>query len=387
MPVYLDHNSTTPLDPRVETRMLPYLRGVFGNPSSRDHAFGWDARDAVEEAREEVASLIGAEAREIVFTSGATEAVHLALKGLFPAAAAAHPRGLLLSAVEHEAVRSAARSLAARGIPVETVPVDPAGSLRMGEFAAALDRCHPKVAALMAANNETGVLFPPREAAAAAHARGALLFTDASQAPGRIPLDVRADGMDLAAFSAHKLHGPKGVGALFLRGGPGGPVTLEPQLSGGGQEGGLRAGTLNVPGIVGFGEACRIARQTLAADAAHMACLRDRLESALEGRIPGLRILGDRKTRLPNTSNLLFPGAEAHALIRALHDVAVSTRSACSSGSEEASHVLLAMGLTPEEAHGCIRFSVGRATTREEIDQTVDMVAAAYPAFAARMRP
>jgi cysteine desulfurase len=230
----------------------------------------------------------------------------------------------------------------------------------------------------MAANNETGVLFSLREAAESAHARGALLFTDAAQAPGRIPLDVCAEGADLAAFSAHKVHGPKGVGALFVRGGPDGPIALEPQFAGGGQEGGLRAGTENVPGIVGFGEACRIAREALAADAARMAALRDRLESALAERIPGLRILGDREARLPNTSNLLFPGAEARAFIRALHDVAVSTRSACSSGSGEASHVLLAMGLSPEEAHSCIRFSLGRFSTREEIDAVVDKVAASY---------
>lgn len=379
-PIYLDNNSTTPLDPRVEARMLPFFRRAFGNPASRDHAFGWDAQEAVEEARSEVAALLGADAREIVFTSCATESIHLALKGLFPWGMRidSNRGGLLVSAVEHDAVLGAARQLSSRGIPLATLPVDAAGRLDLSILESALDTARPKVLALMAANNETGVRFPIREAAALAHARDALLFTDATQALGKVPLNAREDGFDLAAFSAHKLNGPKGVGALFLRGGPG-VIPLDPQLAGGGHESGLRAGSLNVPGIVGFGEACRLAREEMEEDAARMRGLRDRLEAGLTSRFPEIRIVGDPESRLPNTSNLLFPGTEARALIRDLHDVAVATRSACSTGSSEASHVLKAMGLSYEDSHSCIRFSLGRFTTAEEIESTLEKMAASYP--------
>ena len=384
--IYLDHNSTSACDPEVVEKMSECFSRRFGNPRSRDHAFGWDADEAVEEARAQVASLLGAGRHEILFTGCATESVHLALAGLFPGTADLDGGGgVLHSPVEHEAVLGACRRLDARGVPVHRLPVDTQGRLELASLASALSALSarkPKVLALMAANNETGVLFPIRECAALAHAHGALLFVDATQALGRIPLDATEDGFDLAAFSAHKIHGPKGVGALYLRGGAG-AIPLEPLWTGGGQENGLRAGTHNVPGIVGFGEACRIARERMAGDMARIRRLRDRLEDALLARFPEVRVNGDRKVRLPNTSNLRFPGVDARALIRDMHDVAVSTRSACGSGSTEPSHVLKAMGLSDGEAFSSLRFSLGRFTTEEEIDRAVEKASAAY----ARLRP
>ncbi|HKP96261.1 MAG TPA: cysteine desulfurase family protein [Fibrobacteria bacterium] len=381
--IYLDHNAATPLDPRVLEAMLPYLKGKWGNASSRDHAYGWDASEAVEEARLRVAELIGAGHHEIVFTSGATESILIALHGLFPSfppAGAPEPArkaGILASAVEHEAVLAPCRGLRARGVPVTVFPVRETGALDLLAFEAAVASARPALVCLMAANNETGVLSPLREGAAIAHAHGARFFTDAAQALGKIPLDARADGFDMAAFSAHKLCGPKGAGALYVRGGRE-ALALEPLFSGGGQEGGLRGGTLNVPAIVGFGEACRLAGAEMAEETSRLRGLRDRLEAALLARIPGLRVNGDRGNRLANTSNLRFPGADARALIRDMHEVAVSTRSACSSGSGGPSHVLTAMGLSDEEAFASIRFSLGRTTTEADVDAAAEKVAASY---------
>jgi cysteine desulfurase len=260
--IYLDHNSTSSLDPRVLEKMLPFLKDDWGNASSRDHAYGWDARDAVEEARIQVASLINAKQNEIIFTSGATESLTLALHGLFPRRASvpakANPWGVLTSRVEHDAVLAACEALATAGIPVRPLPVDGSGRIGLGELDCALQSAPARVVCLMAANNETGTLFPIRQCAALAHGRNALFLTDATQALGRIPLDAERDGFDLAAFSSHKIHGPKGAGALYIRGGTD-AIPLEPLIPGGGQERGLRGGTLNVPAIVGFGEACRLA--------------------------------------------------------------------------------------------------------------------------------
>lgn len=383
--IYLDNNSTTPLDPRVLARMLPFFEGKWGNASSREHAFGWDAREAVEDARSEVAALLNARQNEIFFTSGATESIHLALHGLFPNVTQDHRAptsastagGILTSRVEHEAVLSTCAQLNKRGVPVSFLEVDPTGQLDLTALASACASHRPKVLALLAANNETGVLFPARECAALAHEHGALFFIDAAQALGKVPLDSQVDGFDLAAFSAHKLNGPKGIGALFVRGGRE-AIPLEPQITGGGQEGGMRGGTLNVPGIVGFGEACRLARLESAEEIPRILVLRNRLESALISRFPEIRINGDREHRLATTSNLRFPGIDARILIRDMHDVAVSTRAACSSGSSEPSHVLKAMRMRDEDAFASVRFSLGRFTTEAEIDQAIEKTEASY---------
>lgn len=357
-------------------KMLPYLKGKWGNPSSRDHAFGWDAQEAVEAARMEAAALINALPNEIVFTSCATESIHLGLHGLFPVHASIST-GFVTSSVEHEAIRASCKALRERGRTLKTLPVDSQGRLDPATVERALISQSTKVLSLMAANNETGVLFPIRACAAIAHAHGAIFFTDAAQALGKIPLDAAADGFDLAAFSAHKLGGPKGVGALYIKGGPG-AIPLEPLFPGGGQEGGLRGGTLNVPGIVGFGEACRLAGLEMTQETSRLRSLRDHLEQSLLSRFTQIRINGSGSERLANTSNLCFPGIDARALIRDMHDVAVSTRSACSSGSSEPSHVLKAMGLSDEDAFASIRFSLGKSNTKEEIDLVIEKVSMSY---------
>lgn len=380
--IYLDHNATTPLDPRVLEAMLPFLKDRYGNASSRDHAFGWDARDAVEEARFQIAEIIHAHPREIFFTSGATESLALAIHGLFPAGApapagGAATGGLVTSAVEHDAALAPCLQLQRRGLAVAYLPVDALGRLAVEDLARACESQRPKLVSLMAANNETGVLFPFRECAAAAHAQGALFLLDAAQALGKLPLDAEADGFDLAVFSAHKLGGPKGIGALFVRGGRE-AVELEPLFSGGGQEAGLRGGTLDVPAIVGFGAACQLAAWEMQGETSRLRGLRDRLEAGLRARFPEIRVNGDAPNRLPNTSNLLFPGVDARACIRAMHDVAVSTRSACGSASTGPSHVLKAMGLSDDEAFASLRFSLGRANSESEIDLAVAKAADAY---------
>ncbi len=369
-PTYLDANATTRCDPRVFERVNAFLFDVFGNPASRDHAFGWDAAEAVEEARCQVAEFTNARTNEIAFTSGATEAINIALKGL-------RKRDIVTCSAEHAAVSETCAQIAkSKGINVTYLSVDRRGQIDLGQCKSTIEKCLPGLVCLMLANNETGTIHPIQQIAAIAHDAGALFFSDLTQAAAKIPIDVRAMGIDLAAFSAHKMYGPKGVGALFIRGGE--PrIELEPLIVGGGQERGLRGGTLNVPGIVGFGEACRIARLEMKEESERVAKLRDRLEQTLLAKIPGLRINGDLTHRLPNTSNIGFPGVEARTLIRDMHDIAVSTRSACSSGGYHGpSHVLKAMGLTDEQAYSCIRFSLGRFTTEEDIDYTIGKVIA-----------
>jgi cysteine desulfurase len=365
---YLDYNSTTPLDGRALEGMLPFLTRAFGNPSGRDHAFGWQAAEAVEEARFQVAALINAMPAEVFFTSGATESANLAIKGVV-----ASPCGAAAATTEHEAVLAPCRQLA-RGA-TRCLPVDRFGRLDPGVLTRGLGREPCRLVAVMLANNETGVIHPIPEVAAAVRSAGALLFSDLTQAAGKIPIDVRELGIDLAAFSAHKMYGPKGVGALFVRCGEP-KIDLEPLIVGGGQERGLRGGTLNVPGIVGFGEACRIARLEMAEEAQRIRQLRDRLEDTLLAALPDTWVNGDRANRLANTSNITFVGVDARTLIRDMHDIAVSTRSACSSGTSGPSHVLKAMGLTDDEAYASVRFSLGRFTTDEEIDHAIERVIA-----------
>lgn len=372
-PIYLDHNATTPADARVREKMLDSLSNAFGNPASRDHSFGWDAADAVEEARLRVADLIGASPGEIIFTSCATEAITWVLSGI----ARARPmqsKAIIAFRTEHEAVLKMGERLHERdGVGFRHLPVDRAGQVDPDGTARILRAGRIDLLSSMFANNETGVIHAVKKVARAVHETGSVLFSDLTQAAGKIPIDVRVLGIDLAAFSAHKMYGPKGVGALFIRSGEP-EIVLEPLIVGGGQERGLRAGTLNVPGIVGFGEACRIAREEMADEAVRTAALRDRLEREVLAALPDVSINGDVENRLPNTSNLCFHGVDARTLIRDMHDVAVSTRSACSSGSAGPSHVLKAMGLSDDDAYASIRFSVGRFTTEQEIDHAVERV-------------
>jgi cysteine desulfurase len=343
---------------------------IYGNPSSQDHVFGWRAAEAVEDARRSVAGLIHSDPSEIVFTSGATESINLALKGW----AQAQQRPTIVTAgAEHEAVLETCRQLRANlGVQVKYLAVDGGGHIDPAQLSDAVQAAETCLIALMLANHETGTVLPLHKYTPKTSRDGALLFTDLTQAVGRVPVDVRADGMDLAAFSAHKLYGPKGVGALFIRGGPG--VGLEPLIVGGGQERGLRAGTLNVPAIVGFGEACRLAQLEMEQESERVGPLRDRLEQALLEELPDVWINGAGGNRLPNTSNLGFGGVDARTLIRDLHDIAVSTRSACSSGSPGPSPVLKAMGLSDDQAYSCVRFSLGRFTTGEDIEYTIEHV-------------
>ena len=368
--IYLDHNATTPVDPEVARAMLEVLRDGFGNPSSL-HWHGQQARAAHDEARGEVAALIGAAPQEIVFTGSGTEADNLALRGV---AWAARPprRKLLYAALEHHAVVHTARALAREGWPVEAVRATPDGAVDLEDLAARLDG-ETALVSVMLANNETGVVQPLAEVVALARARGALVHCDAVQAAGKIPVDVTRLGADTLALSAHKIGGPKGVGALWVRRG----TRLQPLLRGGSQERGRRAGTEDVAGLVGFGRAARLAREGLAERAAAQAALRDRLEAALVA-LPGARRNGSGE-RVPNTSNVSFEGCEAESLLMALDlmGVSVSTGAACAAGAVEPSHVLRAMGMPPGRVQASLRFSLGSGNTAEEIDAAAACVARA----------
>jgi cysteine desulfurase len=371
--IYLDYAATTPIDPRVRAAMEPYLGPAFGNPASRDHRFGWDAAEAVEEARSHVADLIGATSAEITFTSCATESINLALTGL--AAARPGPTGhLVATVVEHEAVLETCRRLEGTWkLCVAYVPVDATGAIDLDILRHRIRPGETLLVCVMLANNELGTIYPIREAAALAHEAGALFFCDATQAAGKIPIDVRADGIDLLAFSAHKLYGPKGSGALYVRAGA--PrIELHPLIVGGSQERGVRSGTLNVPGIVGFGEACRIAAAEMAEEEPRIRGLRDRLEHRVREALPAPGVNGLVADRLAHITNLCFPGVDARTLIRDMDDIAVSTRSACSSGATTPSHVLKALGLSDDLAYSSLRVSVGRFTTEDEIDRAAAKV-------------
>ncbi len=373
--VYLDYNATTPVDSRVLQVANVWQTDKFGNASSRDHRWGWDASEAVEDARQLIAEVINASPIEITFTGSATESLNAAIKG-FVGLHNWQRKKIVTCASEHEAVLAPCRQLQQLAeIEVEVLRVDRVGRIDLDRLKTAVSSKKTLLVALTAANTEIGTIYPIREISNIVHAAGALLLCDLTQAVGKMPIDVRADGIDLAAFSAHKIYGPKGVGALFVRGGE--PrIDLEPLIVGGGQERGLRGGTLNVPGIVGFGEAGRIAEQELREEAEKVGRLRDRLEQGLLRDLPDIWINGDRENRIPNTANLGFRDIEARTLIRDMHDIAVSTRSACSSGDSGPSHVLKAMGLTDDEAYSCVRFSLGRFTTEEEIDYTINKVIA-----------
>ncbi len=367
--IYLDHNATTPPAPEVVDAMTRALRDDFGNASSI-HAFGQRAKAAVDEARSEVARLIGAEPGDLVFTAGGTESDNLALRGVIGAAVGARRR-LVTTGIEHEAVVNTAAALARGGCPVTTLPV---GSSGVVDPAALADRLADDAAlvSVMLANNETGVVQPVAELARIAHTRGAAFHTDAVQAAGKMPVDVAALGVDLLSLAAHKFGGPKGAGALWMRRG----TTLAGVITGGRQERNRRAGTENVPAIVGFGVAAGLARRRLAADAAKVAALRDRLEAGILASVPRTVVNGAGVARVPNTTNIAFEGVEAESLLIGLdlEGIAVSTGSACSSGTLEPSHVLRAMGLPHGRVQSSIRFSLGPTTTDEEIGAVLEVV-------------
>ncbi len=367
--IYLDFNATTPVDQRVLEAMLPYFMARFGNASSA-HPVGVAARRAVEAAREKVAAAIGAHASQVVFTSGATESVNLAIKGI---ALAAHPKRsrIVTVATEHKAVLDASRALARFGIAVRVVGVDRDGLPDLDELADAIDD-ETSVVSVMAANNETGVIAPISAIADLAHSRGALMHCDATQAIGKIEFDVQDAELDLASFSAHKIYGPQGVGALYLRSGD--SNSLIPQIDGGGHERGLRSGTLNTPGCVGFGEAAHLASVEREIEGEHLRTLRDRLEATLTTTMEGVSVNGSKTLRLPGTLNVRIAGADSDAIMLAMPDVAVSSGSACTAASPSPSHVLRAMGLSYEEAQECLRLSLGRGTTIEEIDYAISAI-------------
>lgn len=380
LPVYLDYNSTTPCDPRVVEAMLPYFTERFGNAASRSHARGWEAEEAVDLAREQVAALVGAEPKEIVFTSGATESDNLAIKGVFEAYAA-KGNHLVTVATEHKAVLDTCRHLETKGGEITYLPVDKEGLIDLEELAAAI-RPTTILIAVMLANNEIGVIQPIRGISAIARSHGILLFSDATQAAGRIPIDVNADGIDLMAFSAHKLYGPKGVGALYVR--RRSPrVRLIAQMDGGGHERGMRSGTLNVPGIVGFGKACTLCAAEMETDRQRISPLRDRMEQTLlapwggpdgSGAVHGCgaQVNGSRTHRLPQVTNISFAGVDGDALLAGLgKNVALSSGSACTSATMEPSYVLKALGLDDRLAHASLRLGLGRFTTAEEVDYAI----------------
>ena len=372
-PVYLDHHATTPTDPRVVEAMLPYFTTRFGNAASAGHFFGWEAAEGVERARGQVAGLVGAEAREVVFTSGATEANNLAVKGALPALKL---RGdhLVTTAVEHRSVLESFRRLEREGWRVTYVAPDRHGLVSAGAVAAAFTE-KTVLASVIAAGNEVGTLNPVDEIAALCRDRRVVFHTDATQAVGKVPLDLSRCAADLLSFSGHKLYGPKGVGALIVRRGGNRPVRVAPLFDGGGQERGLRSGTLPVPLVVGFGEACAIAAVEREEEASRLATLRDRLHAGIRDALAGVSLNGHPTLRLPGNLNLSFSGVDGEALMMGMTEVAVSSGAACTSARPEPSHVLRAMGLDEIASRASLRFGLGRFTTAAEIDFAVGAVA------------
>lgn len=370
--IYMDHHATTPVDPAVVTAMRPYFEGRFGNPASKTHIFGWTAEEAAERGRVQVAALIGCSPAEVVFTSGATESDNLAVKGI---ARAYRDRGkhLVTAVTEHKAVLDSLHALEAEGFEVTYLPVGRDGLLDPADVRRAV-RPDTTLVSIMAVNGEIGVIQPIREIAAAAHAAGAFFHTDAVQAVGRIPVGVDEWGVDLLSLSAHKMYGPKGIGALYVRR-KSPRLRLEPILSGGGQESGYRPGTLNVPGIVGFGEACRVAAEVAATEGPRLFALRERLRRGIAERVEGVRVNGSLEKRIPGNLNLSFERIEGETLLMSLEGVALSSGSACTSKTVESSYVLRALGLAEGLAQTAIRFGLGRWNTEEDVDYVIEEVA------------
>ena len=372
IPIYMDNHATTRVDPRVLEAMLPYFTERFGNAASRSHAFGWESEAAVDTGREQIARLIHASSpREIVFTSGATESDNLAIKG---AAEAYRDKGnhIVTCVTEHKAVLDSCKSLEKRGYQVTYVPVDRHGLIDIERVRDALTD-KTVLISLMAANNEIGTVHPVKEIGRIAHERGILFHTDATQAVGKIPVNVEHMGIDLLSLTAHKMYGPKGIGALYVRSSK--PrVKLSAIIDGGGHERGMRSGTLNVPGIVGLGQACEIAQREMAAEAQRVTSLRERLCARISERLDEVYINGHPTLRLPGNMNMSFAYVEGESLLMALKEIAVSTGSACTSASLEPSYVLRAIGVEEELAHTSIRFGLGRFNTEEEVDYTAQRV-------------
>ena len=371
LPIYLDNNATTPMDPRVLEAMTPYFLEHYGNAASRNHPFGWEAEEAVDYAREQVAKLIGADAKEIIFTSGATEGDNLAIKGVFEMYAS-KGNHIITATTEHKAVLDTCKHLEKLGGEVTYLQVKRDGLIDLQELEAAI-RPSTILIAIMYANNEIGTVQPMKEISAIAKKHGVLVFSDAVQAVGKIPVDVNKDGIDLMAFTAHKMYGPKGIGALYVRR-KNPRVKVTAQMDGGGHERGMRSGTLNVPGIVGFGKACELCRLEMEADAKRISILRDKLETELM-KLEEAYINGSTAHRLPHVTNISFKHVEGEGLLMGFNkNIALSSGSACTSASLEPSYVLKALGLGDDLAHSSLRFGLGRFTQEDQIDYTIKAI-------------
>jgi cysteine desulfurase len=370
-PIYLDHNATTPCDPRVVEAMIPYFTNNFGNAASRNHSFGWQAEEAVDYAREQVAKLIGADPKEIIFTSGATEGDNLAIKGVFEMYAS-KGNHIITCNIEHKAVLDTCKHIEKEGGEVTYLKVKDNGLIDLAELEAAI-KPNTILIAIMYANNEIGTIMPMKEISAIARKHGVLVFSDATQAVGKIPVDVNKDGIDLLAFTAHKMYGPKGVGALYVRR-KNPRVKVTAQIDGGGHERGMRSGTLNVPGIVGLGKACEICMNEMEEETIRVSKLRDKLQTELL-KVEESYLNGDKEHKLPHVTNISFKYVEGEGLMMGFNkNIALSSGSACTSASLEPSYVLKALGLGDDLAHSSLRFGLGRFTTEEQIDYTVEQV-------------
>lgn len=371
LPIYMDNNATTPMDPRVLEAMLPYFTQHFGNAASRNHPFGWEAEEAVDYAREQVAKLIGADPKEIIFTSGATEGDNLGIKGVYEMYAS-KGNHIITATTEHKAVLDTCKHIEKLGGDVTYLNVKENGLIDLAELEAAI-KPSTILISIMYANNEIGVIQPVKEIAAIAKKNGILFFTDATQAVGKIPVDVIKDGIDLMTFTGHKMYGPKGIGALYVRR-KNPRVKVTAQMDGGGHERGMRSGTLNVPGIVGFGKACELCRLEMEADAARISVLRDKLETELM-KLEEAYINGTPESRLPHVTNISFKHVEGEGLLMGFNkNIALSSGSACTSASLEPSYVLKALGLGDDLAHSSLRFGLSRFTTEEEVDYTIKAI-------------
>ncbi|MBC3542104.1 IscS subfamily cysteine desulfurase [Rufibacter sediminis] len=369
-PIYLDNNATTPMDPRVLEAMLPYFTNHFGNAASRNHPFGWAAEEAVDYAREQIAALINCNPKELIFTSGATESDNLAIKGVFEMYAS-KGNHIITATTEHKAVLDTCKHIEKLGGQVTYLQVNSEGLIDLNELEAAITD-KTILISIMYGNNEVGVIQPIREIGQIAKKHGVLFFSDATQAVGKIPVDVEADGIDIMAFSGHKMYGPKGVGALYVRR-KNPRVKVTAQMDGGGHERGMRSGTLNVPGIVGLGKAAEICRTDMASDTARIIAMRDRLERELL-QMEESYLNGNKESRLPHVSNISFKYVEGEGLMMGVKDIAVSSGSACTSASLEPSYVLKAMGMSDDLAHSSLRFGLSRFTTDEEVDYAISHV-------------
>jgi cysteine desulfurase len=370
LPIYLDNNATTPMDPRVLEAMMPYFTEIFGNAASRNHPFGWKAEEAVDYAREQVAALINADEKEIIFTSGATESNNLAIKGVFEMYAA-KGNHIITVETEHKAVLDACKHIEKLGAQVTYLKTNEQGLITVKQVEDALQP-NTILVSIMYANNEIGVIQPMKEIGTLCHSKGVLFHTDATQAVGKIPVDVLADNIDLLSFTGHKMYGPKGVGALYVRR-KNPRVKVTAQMDGGGHERGMRSGTLNVPGIVGFGKACELCKNEMQVDTERIIKMRDRLEKELLV-LEESYINGSKEHRLPHVSNMSFKYVEGEGLIMGVKNIAVSSGSACTSASLEPSYVLKALGLDDELAHSSLRFGLSRFTTDEEVDYAINHV-------------